>query len=64
MELVTTLLHRLSQRGPYAAALVAQEAQQADRRPAQRDRRIEVSRHVCRGEAHRKPDDQHHPRPD
>src|SRR5271166_14780 len=34
VELITALLNRLSQRGPYAAALVAQEAQQADRRPA------------------------------
>jgi hypothetical protein len=27
MELLTTLLQRLSQRGPYAAPFVAQEAQ-------------------------------------
>ena len=33
MELVTTLLHRLGQRGAYAAALIAQKAQQTDRRP-------------------------------
>jgi hypothetical protein len=42
-----------------AAALVAQEAQQADRHSAQRDRRMEVSRHVRGGEAHRSGDRRH-----
>ena len=38
VELVAALLHGLRHRGSDAAALVAQQAQQADRRPAQRDR--------------------------
>jgi hypothetical protein len=49
VELVTALLNGLRHRGSHATTLVAQEAQQADRRPAQRERRIEVSRDVCGG---------------
>ena len=49
---------------PIRAPFSAQEAQQAHRGAAQRDRHIEVSRHVCRGEAQCEPDDRHHPRPD
>ena len=64
VKLISALLHGLCQRGPYAASFVAQQAQQPDRRRTQRERGIEVRRHVGGGETHREPDDQHDPRPD
>src|SRR5262249_57649260 len=64
MELQAALLHRLRHRRADAAALVAQQTEQADSRSAQRHRRIEVGRHVCGSEAYRKPYHQHPTSPD
>jgi hypothetical protein len=46
VKLITPLLDGLGQRRPDTAPLIAQEAQQANRSPAQRQRRIEVGAYV------------------
>ena len=64
MELVASLLHRLRHRRPDAAAFVAQQAEQTDRRAAHRQRRIEIGRDIRGRETYRQPHDQHDARPD
>ena len=64
VKLIAPLFEGLGQRHPDAAPLVAQEAQHADGRPAQRERRIEVGGDVRRSKTDRKSHDQDHPRPD
>ena len=54
VELVAALLKCLRQRRPYAASLVAQQAQQADSRSAQLYWSVEVGRYIRRGKAYRK----------
>ena len=63
VELITPLYKGLRQRGPDAAALVAQKAQQANGCPSQRQWGIEVSRHVCRSKTYRQSRDDEHPGP-
>jgi hypothetical protein len=48
VELVAPLVQRLHHRRADAAALVAQQAQQADGRAPELQRRVEVGRHVRR----------------
>jgi hypothetical protein len=64
VELITPLLKGLGQRCPDAAALVAQEAQQANGGSTQRQWRIEVSGYIRGRKAYRQSRDHEHSRPD
>src|SRR5271170_1970276 len=64
VELIAPLLEGLRQRHPDAAALVAQQAQQAHGGATQLDRRVKISRDIRRRETYRQTRDEDHSGPD